>query len=211
MNKTTLIAAAALTALFTAAQPAFAQSSNLNLWTAAGDTQITSPTSALITTASTLSGETPLTANSALLFDELESALSISGATAGDTFEGSGFAQNFVVAAGFTTTISFNWTLSTVDFDPAFADRAFLVVDGTPAVNFAVVGNSPLSGSFSYTFTTAGNHSLAVAVMDVNDTVGVSTLTLSNLSVSAVPEASSIAMMLTGLALVRAAARRRRG
>lgn len=209
MNTTSLLAAAATAALAATAQPVWAQSSNLNQWTRAGDVQITSPTAATITTAAALSGESPVTANSALLFDELEVALSIGGATAADTYEGSGLAASFTADAG--TTLRFDWTLSTVGFDAAFADRAFVVVDGAPAVDFAVVGNAPLSGSFSYTFTTAGNHSLAFAVMDVNDVLGVSTLAVSNFSVSAVPEASTLGMMFAGLGLLAAAARRRRG
>ena len=209
MNTTSLLAAAALAALAATGQPVWAQSSNLNLWTRAGDVQITSPTAATITTAAALNGEIPVTANSALLFDALEVALSIGGATAADTYVGSGLAASFSADAG--TTVRFDWTLSTVGFDAAFADRAFVVVDGAPAVDFAVVGNAPLSGSFSYTFTTAGSHSLAFAVMDVNDVLGVSTLAVSNFSVSAVPEASTLGMMFAGLGLVAAAARRRRG
>ena len=207
MNKPCMLAVVTTAALFGAATPALAQSSNLNLWTAAGDVQVLSASQAVLTTAATLSGEIPLTANSALQFFDLEPALSIPGATAADTYEGSGLAQSFVSAAG--TTVSFNWTLGTAGFDANFADRAFVVIDGAPALDFATVAATALNGSFSYTFTTAGNHSLAIAVMDVNDYVGVSTLTVSNLTVTAVPEPTSIALLLAGLGVVGALARRR--
>ncbi len=201
----------AVAALAFAAAGAQAQSSDLTLWTQAGDAQVSSST-AVLTTASAGSGETPISANSALLYYSLESALAMPGATAGDTIEGSGLQQSFTAAAG--TTISFSWTLSTDDYASAATfgalDRAFVVLDGATALDFATIAASPLSGSYSYTFTTAGVHAFAIVVMDVLDSAGVSTLTVSNVNVSAVPEPASIALLLAGLGVVAGAARARR-
>ncbi|QJB46797.1 hypothetical protein [Dolichospermum flos-aquae] len=46
-----------------------------------------------------------------------------------------------------------------------------------------------LSGSspYSYTFPTSGNYQVAMGVLDVTDSMGVSTLALSNVQVQAVP------------------------
>lgn len=205
MNPTKTFFAATTLAL--AAVGAQAQSSDLTLWTKAGDAVVTSGT-AVLTTAATASGETPISATSALLFNNLESALTIV-TTATDTIEGSGLRQSFTAAAG--TKISFNWLLSTAAYasDAAVGalDRAFVVVDGSTVIDFATIAASPVSGSYSYTYATGGSHAFAIVVMDVLDTAGVSTLTVSNVSVSAVPEPASIALLLAGLGVVVGAKR----
>ena len=70
---------------------------------------------------------------------------------------------------------SFNWSFSTSDSDQAFVS----------------IGNAiaTLSGSnpYSYTFATSGNYQVAMGVLDVNDSTGVSSLTLSNAQIQAVP------------------------
>ena len=192
-----------------AAFSASAQSANFNLWTKAGDAQIGSPTAVTLTTAAVGSGEVPVSGSSALLPDELALALSLSPPTlAADTYEGSGIKQSFSAAAG--TAIRFSWTLSTVGFDSSFADRAFVVIDGTTVMPLGTVTPSVVAGNFNYSFSSAGSHALAIVVMDVGDSTAVSTLAISNLQVTAVPEASSVAMLLSGLALIGAAVIRRR-
>jgi PEP-CTERM motif len=189
-----------------AAAPALAQTADLQTWTTAGDVLVTSATSASLSTAYT--DESPLSAGGALQYFELEPALAlVGGSLAPDTYEGSGLQHSFVAAAG--ATISFQWQLTTVDFSADQADRAFVLVDGSTLVALGTVAANPVSGLFSHTFADAGPHALAVLVMDVGDYVGVSTLGISGLSVSAVPEPGQWAMLLAGLAGVGALARRR--
>ncbi len=194
------------------AAPALAQSADLRTWTAAGDVVVDSAGAARLTTA--YLDETPVSAGAALLFDELETALSLpAGSLAADTIEGSGLQLSFAAAA--STTLQFDWRLSTVDFDAAQADRAFVLIDGGLLVSLGTVTASTVVGQFSHQFTGAGDHALAIVVMDVAAADRVSTLTLSNLQVSAVPEPGSWALLLAGLGVVgvaslRSAAARRR-
>ena len=144
----------------------------------------------------------------ALLFDALETALSLpAGSLAADTIEGSGLQLSFAAVAG--SRLQFDWRLSTVDFDPAQADRAFVLIDGNVLTPLGTAAASTVSGHFSHTFSSAGTHALAIVVMDVAAADRVSTLALSHLSVSAVPEPGSWALMLAGLGVVGVAGRRR--
>ena len=195
-------------ALGLAAAPARAQSADLTAWISAGDVVVDSSSSARLTTAAVDSGETPIGASSALLYFDLEPALRVAAGTfPADTFEGSGLQLSFNAVAA--TTISFNWTLSTQAYDAAYADRGFVVIDGTVLTALGPVGAATVSGRFSHTFG-AGSHALAFGVLDVNSTDLVSTLAVSNFNVSAVPEPASSALALLGLGGVAALARRRR-
>ena len=192
-----------LAALMTiAAAPALAQSANLNDWTAAGDVVVDNASAARLSTAyrDSFSDEGAISATgSALLYFDLEPALGLpSGALAADTIEGSGLRQSFVTLAG--TLVSFNWQLSTADFDAGEPDRAFVLIDGSILAPLATVSSGAVSGQFSHVFLTAGAHDLAVLVMDVNTADRVSTLSLSGLNVSAVPEPGSWALLLAGVA-----------
>ena len=194
-----------------AAAPALAQSADLGTWTAAGDVLRTGPGSATLTTAFGSGGddnEGPVSGSSALVFTELEPALLLdAGSLPADTVEGSGLQHSFVAAAG--STIRFAWQLTTVDFNADFADRAFVLVDGATLIELGTVSSGAVSGQFSHSVASAGSHALAILVMDVNDATGVSTLTMSDLTVSAVPEPGPWALLLAGLAGLGLAARRR--
>lgn len=191
----------------TAASPVLAQSTDLRTWTVAGDVLVNlDGSSAALSTA--YLDEAPLSAGSALLFDELETALALQpGSLASDTIEGSGLQQSFSAAAG--STVQFDWQLQTAGFDTAQADRAFVLVDGATLVELGTVAASSLAGRFSHTFTDAGAHALAIVVMDVNAADKVSTLSISGLQISAVPEPGQWALLLAGLAGVGALSRRR--
>lgn len=199
--KTLLIPMLALAA----ALPVAAQSSDLSTWTRYGDVSAVA-TGATLTTAAVESGETPGSAQSALIYYELESALGVSFDA--DTYEGSALGTSFAALAG--TQVTVNWTLSADDFDAGFADRAYVIVDGN-VQTLAVTQGLAFGGTFSHTFSTGGTHSLTFAVLDVNDFIAVSRLTLSDVTVTAVPEPGTYALLLAGLGLVGAVARRRRG
>lgn len=120
--------------------------------------------------------------------------------------EGSLVAQSFSVAAG--DTLRFSWSFSTLE--DQFQDRAFAVVDGQ-VFSLATAGAPGLATqAFEYSFAGAGTATLALGVIDTGDFLGVSTLSVSGLTVTAVPEPATIALWLVGLGLVGAAARRRR-
>jgi hypothetical protein len=70
---------------------------------------------------------------------------------------------------------SFNWTFNTSD-----SDQAFVSIGNAIAV---LSTGSP----YSYTFANSGNYQVAMGVLDVGDSTGVSTLTLSNAQIQAVP------------------------
>ena len=218
MNKTrklAALAACATAACLATLAPAHAQTADFSIWTRAGDAAVAlelPSLSAIISTAATDSGEQPVAGGNALQFFELELALFLDGGLLpADTYEGSGLQHSFTLDAGSTATLSFNWTLSTQGFDAGFLDRAFVVIDGSTLVPLATVAASSVSGSYSTSFTTPGAHAFAVAVMDVNDYTGVSVLGLSNLTVTvtAVPEPASLALLAAGLGVVGFAARRR--
>lgn len=205
--KTPLLLTGVAATLLALAGQSQAQSANFNTWTAAGDVLVGSATAARLSTANLDLDETRLSGSSALQFDALELALGLAAGTlAADTFEGSGLALNFSVAAA--STLSFNWTLASSDtFDAGFADRSFMVVDGSQILPLGTLAAGPVGGSVNITFSTLGSHALAFVVMDVNDATGVSTLSLSDLSVSAVPEPASWALLLSGAAGVAGVAR----
>ena len=170
---------------------------NLSTWLVLGDA-IVSSTTAKLTTA--FSSEAAL-GSGAIDINLLESQLSTPSGTLGlNIFEGSALTQSFSLVS--SSTLSFNWTLATDMFNAGFADLAFVLVDGTLLLPLANVSAQELSGGFGYSFN-AGTHTLAFGVVDVNDVDGVSTLSVSNLnlvSVTAVSEPGTLALMLMGLA-----------
>lgn len=219
MNKTRntsmhkhLLLTALLASLWAGSAAATPVSANLAQWTAAGDVSVASASAARITTAAVESGEQPAGAGSALLFYELEPALGLApGLLPADTIEGSGLQFSF--SAQGATTIRFAWTLSTALFDADYLDRAFVVIDGTLLQTLADVALVDVYGQFSHTFS-AGDHSLAFGILDVNSTDLVSTLDVSDLrisSVAEVPEPGTWALLLAGMAGLAGTARRRRG
>lgn len=159
----------------------------------------------LLTLTTAGDGEAPLSAINGLWIDDLEAGLGVSPLALGaDAFEGSAVQYTFTLAAG--NTLSFNWSLSTDTFDANYADRAFAAINGD-VVQLGTVQAGLVTGSFSRTFANAGDYTLSLGVVDVNDVTGVSTLHVS--AVTAVPEPETFAMLLVGLGLVGAAVRRR--
>jgi hypothetical protein len=191
------------------ATPALAQSADLNTWTKAGDVLINSATSATLTTDHPDESPLRLQFDGALLYFDLEKALSLQdGSLAADTIEGAGLQHSFDAAVG--STVRFDWQLTTAAFDAGQADRAFVLVDGQQLFTLGTVAAGVVSGQFSHSFASAGSHALAIVVMDVNTADGVSTLGISGFAVSAVPEPGQWALLMTGLAGLGTLLRRRR-
>ena len=68
---------------------------------------------------------------------------------------------------------SFNWNFTD-------ADKAFVTINNSIQT---LTGNS----LYSHTFTSAGNYNIGIGVVDTGDSTGLSTLTLSNAQIQAVP------------------------
>lgn len=71
---------------------------------------------------------------------------------------------------------SFNWNFANTDQDLAFVT----IANSIQTLN----GNN---GTYSYTFTSPGSYNIGIGVVDIPDSTGVSTLTLSNAQIQAVP------------------------
>lgn len=71
---------------------------------------------------------------------------------------------------------SFNWNFTSTDTDQAFVTIANNIQPLT--------GNN---GTYSYAFTSPGSYNIGIGVVDLNDSTGQSTLTLSNAQIQAVP------------------------
>lgn len=143
---------------------------------------------------------------SALDIFSLETALGL--ATAADTFEGSALQWQFNGQAG--QQLSLRWQLQTLGFDPGFADRAYLWLNGV-AIGEFTVADAAQSGSLQISLASSGLHTLSAAVVDVNDATGVSTFSVDQLALAApVPEPGSALLSALGLAALAGTRWRRR-
>lgn len=119
--------------------------------------------------------------------------------------EGAIATRLITVSAG--QVLRFDWSLSSQD--TMFSDHAFMVL-GSQVITLATAGQAPTGPQgVVHQFAQGGSLLLGVGVVDVQDYAGASTLTISNLQISAVPEPGTYALLLAGLGLVGAAARRR--
>jgi hypothetical protein len=168
-----------------------------------------------------LSGQDPLLTGGGV--GSLEGFLGLAGGaldpapgSLAQAVEGSAAQQTFTVAAG--GSLSFQWRFGTTETDPAQADYAFVVIDGTV---HALTDTLPTAAGTDYalqtdwtTFTqalSAGTHTIAFGVVDVDAFNDSSALSVGDvaLGVSAVPESSTLAMFGAGLGLLALARRRR--
>lgn len=208
-------------------------------WTTAGDVVVagTKQVVALTTASVDFEDDAPLEAgfnnrsgNAAVDFSYAPDLAGVSFAsldTAGGefTYEGSAIRQDFYANAGDTLTVKFDWAF--LSADTTYKDFGFLSINNT-VVKFVDALSAPAASQFnstfgdlnqvtwgwtnaSYTYTAAasGNVSLVLGAVDVGDYNGTSELRVDNISVSAVPEPESYAMLLAGLALMGGIARRR--
>lgn len=136
----------------------------------------------------------------------------------GEALEVSGAGQGFSAAAG--SVLSFKWNFGT--YDSYQGDYGFVAVDGqifslASLASFAptdadLIGSAGLLTGwrdFSITLSGNGSHSVIFGVVDIVDTALTSTLAIADVRVSAVPEPSSWALALVGLAAIGGVARRR--
>lgn len=204
---------------------------DLNGWSTAGD--VSNQGGYILTTASlTEVDDDPLpagvfnfsgiTAVEVGVADGLESRIGLApGAldTAdGFAYEGSAMWRELTVSAG--DTLRFDWLFATSEpyVDP-LPDYAFLLV-GDQVIRIADESDAPFPpttplrresnlSTFEYVFTQSGAVRLGFGIVDVGDYTATSALAIDNLSVTPVPEPSGWALLLGGLGVIVASARRR--
>ncbi|MBW4627969.1 MAG: PEP-CTERM sorting domain-containing protein [Brasilonema octagenarum HA4186-MV1] len=191
----------------TIAKPSFAASVDLRSFNRGGDVGNVTPTQATITNAYADGGDDGgtnynVSGNQPLFPYQLETFLGLSPGSLGlDIAEGSAISilRNFQAGDVF----SFNSNFQTFD-DPGI-DRAFVsIVNSTTGsvITPLTLGNS----TFNYTFSTAGNYTIGIGVVDgpfngLPDATFSSRLIVSNANVAPVPEPLTILGSLTALGL----------
>jgi hypothetical protein len=185
-----------------AASSAQAASLDFTGWTPAGDVT-KSLSSATITNADNdglddssninLSGTDPLGPG------DLEDSLGLStGGLGSSAQEGSGIYTDLTVGAG--DLFSFDWSIDNLDS----ADRISAAINGNI---FDLVGLVGSSYSFSHSFATAGTFRVGVGVVDQDNSVNSSKLTISNAQLTpaaAIPTPAMLPGMIGfGLSLIR--------
>jgi hypothetical protein len=201
----TLVAAPLLAFAFSSS--ASAASQNLTDWTAQGFLHDLSSGSATLSTGDNTSS----VSTSAFSIPAGETG---SGATG--SF-GSILSQSFNFAQGFT--ISFHYDFKSDDYLAnkigAFSSDFAVLSLGSNEKLIAsvftpsVAANGEVSGDFSYTFNSAFNDKISFVASNAPDNLGNSDLTISNVNISAVPEAGELAMLALGLPMLAVAARRK--
>jgi hypothetical protein len=221
--------------LLALASPALAQITNgdfsagLAGWTTSGDAT-TLDVAAFITNAALTASDDDL-ASGAYNFAGLEplgaasletvlglapDTLSPAPGDARFAFEGSAFVQSITVQAG--DILRFDWTFLTNEVGGA--DYAFLVIGGVltdlssaltlaPTTTYDYSFSTGARSFESSPFTSSGSILLGLGVVDVDNFVGSSALTVDNISLAPIPEPASAAT-LAGLATLGLVATRRR-
>ncbi len=225
-----LIALAALAAGLFSGGNAFAVTNgdfsiDLAGWDAVGDASVQS-SAALLTSAYDAgddpSGNFHFSGASAQDAPVLEAQAGLTSGALGNAWDGSLIKQTFTVNAG--DTLSFQWNFLSNEVGAEFSqpDFAFVVINGalTQLGGVAQATLSPgLNGfaaqtgwnTFSQTFANADTVTLALGVVDVNDTVTTSALMVDQVTLSAVPEPGALMLLGAGMVFSGWSQRRRRG
>jgi len=176
--------------------PAFAASIDLTTWQQTGD---------VATSSGQVTFTTGTYANTDV--DDLESFLGVTLGSLSNTLAPTSF-------VGVTQGSAIENTLSNIQAGSTFSFSWNFTQDGNDSA-FVTVGNSvvALSGNspFSYTFNSPGNYTIGIGAVDVDDVIGVSTLTVSNASLQSsqsVPEPITLLGSLAALGFGTAMRRR---
>lgn len=192
-------------------------------WDAVGDASVQSG-AALLTSAydagDDASGNFNFSGASAQDAPLLESQAGLASGALGNAWDGSLIKQTFTVNAG--DTLSFQWNfLSNEDGVSGQPDFGFVVIGGTltqlggvaqATITPGLNGFAAQTGwnTFSQTFANAGSVTLALGVVDVNDTVTTSALMVDQVTLSAVPEPGALMLLGAGMVFTGWSQRRRR-
>ncbi len=157
---------------FTVASPSFAVSLTLNNWERLGD--VVTPGQATATNALADGSDDTVkynvSGNHPAYINSLETFLGLNSGDLGlDATEGSAIKTALKVLDG--DVISFDYSLLT--YDASSTDRAFVTISNSI---IPLTGNS----TFSHTFAKSGTYNVGIGVVDVNDYIGSSKLSVTN-------------------------------
>ncbi|BAY41473.1 hypothetical protein NIES2111_58690 (plasmid) [Nostoc sp. NIES-2111] len=162
---------------FTIVTPSLAASLDFSIWEKSGDV-VAVPNQATLTNAladgSDDTNNYNISSSDPTYINDLETFLALNPGDLGfDASEGSAIKTALNVLAG--DVFSFDYSFST--YDTFSNDRAFIKISNSV---IPLAGTSP----FSYTFATSGIYNIGIGILDVDDTVGSSILSLTNASLT---------------------------
>jgi hypothetical protein len=135
-------------------------------------------------------------------FGLIDGTVSLLGLTPGGTLsiEGSGLKDTTSITIGQEFTFDWLWSSDETSNQITFNDFAFVVINTADttilADTFIADGTG---GTFSWEADYTGAFSYGIAIMDVGDEIVDSSLEVSNINITAVPEPTSIALFALSL------------